>query len=346
MFGKLFGKFSRDLGIDLGTANTLVYVKGKGIVINEPSFVAINHRTNEILTVGKEAKEMLGKTPPHISISRPLVKGVISDFDITEKMLKYFVDRVHEDSFLITPRPSMVIGVPLQITEVERKAVEDAALGGSAREVHLVEEPMAAAIGARLPIEDAIGNMIVDIGGGTTEIAVISLSGVVVWKSIPIAGDEMNKNIVQYARDALSLSLGERYAELLKMRIGAVTELSEPLEIEMRGRDLLSGLPKEILVTDSEIREAISRSTQTIVENVKESLEMTPPELVADIYERGIILVGGGALLRGLDKLIEKETGIQVRIADDPLTCVVRGTGILLESPELLRTIALPKAAE
>jgi len=261
-------------------------------------------------------------------------------------MLRYFIDRVHQDGFTIVPRPRIVIGVPLEITEVERKAVEDAAVSAGAREVFLVESPMAAAIGARLPIEDAIGNMVVDIGGGKTEIAVISLSGVVTWKSLPIAGEELNKNIVQYARDTFNLLLGEHASEQIKAAIGSAKELEEPLEIEMRGRDLLSGLPKEIIVNDSQIREAIQRSVKVIVDNIKATLEQTPPELVADIYERGIVLTGGGALLKDLDKVIAEHAEIPVRIADDPLTCVVRGCGMLLESPDLLKTIAVPSSYE
>jgi rod shape-determining protein MreB len=346
MLNGIFGKFSKDLGIDLGTSSTRVYVKDKGIVINEPSVVALNTRTNQILAVGKEAKEMVGKAPSYILTSKPLVKGIISDFEVTEKMLRYFIEKVHHDGFTLVPRPRIVIGVPLEITEVERKAVEDAALSAGAREVFLVESPMAAAVGARLPIEEAIGNMIVDIGGGKTEIAVISLRGVVTWKSIAIAGEEMNKNIVQYARDTFNLLLGERAAENIKVSIGSAAELETPLEFEMRGRDLLTGLPKEIVITDAQIREAIQRSVRVIVDNIKATLEQTPPELVADIYERGIVLSGGGALLKELDKVISKAAEIPVRIADDPLTCVVRGNGILLESPELLKTIALPSAHE
>ncbi|OGL73690.1 rod shape-determining protein [Candidatus Uhrbacteria bacterium RIFCSPHIGHO2_02_FULL_57_19] len=346
MFQRLLGKFSRDLGIDLGTANTLVYVREKGIIINEPSVVALNTRTGQILAVGRGAREMVGKTPSHIQTVRPLLKGVISDFEVTEKMLHYFIDRVHADAKGITPRPRVIVGVPLEITEVERKAVEDAVLSAGAREVYLIEEPMAAAIGARLPIEDAVGNMIVDIGGGTTEIAVISLGGVVVWKSIPVAGDEMNKNIVQYARDNFSLVLGERIAEDIKIKIGSAAELEEPLEVEMRGRDMISGLPREIIVGDAQIREALAKSVNAIVENIKSTLEITPPELVADIYERGMILSGGGALLKGLDRRIAQITQIPVRIADDPLTAVVRGTGILLENLDLLKTIAIPSAQD
>src|SRR3989339_533619 len=344
MLDKFFGKFSKDLGIDLGTSHTLVYSKEGGIIINEPSIVAVNIRTDQILAVGKDAKDMLGKTPPHISITKPLQKGVISDFEVTEKMLKYFIDKAYTDSFTFAPRPRIVIGVPLETTEVERKAIEDAALSAGARKVYLVENPLLAALGARLPLSESLGMMVVDIGGGTTEIAVMSLAGVVTWKSLDIAGDEMNKNIIQYARDSFNLLVGERIAERLKMRIGTAIEPDEPLEIEMRGRDLLTGLPKEIIINDTQIREAIHRSVKTIVENIKATLETTPPELVADIYERGIVLTGGGALLRGMDVLISRQAAIPVRVADDPLTCVVRGAGLLLEDPELLKDISLPSA--
>lgn len=346
MLNKLLGRFSKDLGIDLGTSNTLVYSKDGGIVINEPSIVAVNTRTDQILSVGKDAKDMLGKTPPHIQITKPLSKGVISDFEVTEKMLKYFIDKVHDESFTFVPRPSVVIGVPLETTEVERKAIEDAALSAGARKVHLVENPLLAALGARLPLSEAVGMMVVDIGGGTTEIAVMSLAGVVTWKSLDVAGEEMNKNIIQYARDSFNLLLGERIAERLKMRIGSAVEPEESMEIEMRGRDLLTGLPKEIIINDSQIREALARSVRTIVENIKATLETTPPELVADIYERGIVLTGGGALLRGMDTLISRQAAIPVRVADDPLTCVVRGAGLLLEDPQLLKDISLPSATE
>jgi rod shape-determining protein MreB and related proteins len=346
MFNKILGRFSKDLGIDLGTSHTLVYSKDGGIVVNEPSFVAINTRTDQILSVGKDAKSMLGKTPPHIRISRPLSKGVISDFEVTEKMLKFFIDKVHDESFTIVPRPSVVIGVPLETTEVERKAVEDAVLSAGARKVHLVENPMLAALGARLPLADAVGMMVVDIGGGTTEIAVMSLAGVVTWKSLDIAGDEMNKNIIHYARDTFNLLLGERIAERLKMRIGTAMPPEEPMEIEMRGRDLLTGLPKEIMINDTQVREAIHRSVRTIVDNIKATLETTPPELVADIYERGIVLTGGGALLKGLDQLISRQAEIPVRVAEDPLTCVVRGAGMLIDNEEFLKDITLPSATE
>lgn len=344
MLNKLLGRFSKDLGIDLGTSHTLVYSRDGGIVVNEPSVVAINTRTDQILAVGIDAKDMLGKTPPHIQISRPLQKGVIADFEVAEKMLKYFIDKVHRESFTIVPRPRIVIGVPLETTEVERKAIEDAALSAGAREVFMVENPMLAAMGSRLPLSDSVGMMIVDIGGGTTEIAVMSLAGVVTWKSLAIAGDEMNKNIMQYARDVFNLHLGERVSEKVKIRIGTAITQEEPLEMEMRGRDLLSGLPKEIIVNDTQMREALQRSVTTIVENIKATLETTPPELVADIYERGIVLTGGGALLRGLDILVSREAAIPVRIAEDPLTAVVRGAGMLLENELLLKDIALPSS--
>ncbi|OGL95157.1 rod shape-determining protein [Candidatus Uhrbacteria bacterium RIFOXYB12_FULL_58_10] len=344
MFNKLFGKFSKDLGIDLGTSNTRVFVREKGIMINEPSVVAVNTRTDQILAVGMDARDMLGKTPPHIITTRPLSKGVISDFEVAEKMLKYFIDRVHTESFTIVPRPRIVIGVPLETTEVERKAIEDAALSAGAREVALVETPMISAIGARLPISESVGMMVVDIGGGTTEIAVLSLGGVVTWKSMPIAGEELNRNVVQYARDVFNLLLGERVAEQIKIRIGSAVEQTEPLTMEMRGRDLITGLPKEIIVNDGQIREALHRSVATIVQNIKATLEVTPPELVADIYERGIVMTGGGSLLRGLDQLIARQAEIPVRVAEDPLTCGVRGAGALLENDLLLKDLALPSA--
>jgi rod shape-determining protein MreB len=279
-------------------------------------------------------------------VVKPLTKGVISDFEVTEKMLKFFIDRIHRDSKTLIPRPRVVIGVPPEITEVERKAVEDAVFSAGAREVSLVEEPMLAAIGARLPVAESIGTLIVDIGGGTTDIAVISLAGVVVWKSLSIAGDELNKNIMTYSRDVFNLLLGERQADLVKIRIGSAMPQDEVLSMEMRGRDLLTGLPREIIVNDTQIRDAINRSVRTIVESVKATLEITPPELVADIYERGIVLTGGGALLRGFDKLLSHEAAIPVRVADDPLTCVVRGAGLLLENEELLQEVSLPSSRE
>lgn len=346
MLNKFFGRFSEDIGIDLGTENTLLFVKGKGIVINEPSIVSINERTNQIVAVGHAAKDMLGKTPPHIRTSRPLTKGVVSDFEVTEKMLKYFIDKIHDESFNLIPRPRVIIGVPLEITEVERKAVEDAVINAGAREVILVEEPLAAAIGARLPISESVGNMIVDIGGGTTEIAVISLNGIVTWKSLTVAGEEMTKNITQYIRDVFNLLVGDKVSEQVKCRIGTAISQLEPIEIEMRGRDLLTGLPKEILVSDGQIREALHKSVRLIIEDIKTTLESTPPELVADIYERGITLCGGGALLTGLDQIIARETEVPVKIADDPLTTVARGTGSLLDDEMLLNDIALPSTSD
>lgn len=346
MFKQWLGKLSKDLGIDLGTANTLVFSQEKGIVINEPSVVAINTRTGQILAVGRDARNMIDKTPAHIVTTRPLVKGVISDFEVTEKMLKYFIDAVHQETFTLVPRPRVVIGVPLEITEVERKAVEDAALSAGAREVFLVEEPMAAAIGARLPVMEAVGNMVVDIGGGTTEIAVVSLGGVVTWKALHVAGDEFNHNIVQYARDQFGLLVGNKIAEDVKMKIGSAASLDEPAVVPLRGRDLVSGLPREVAVNDYQIREALHRSVRTVIDHVKATLELTPPELVADIYERGILLCGGGALLRGLDQAMAKEIQIPVRIADDPMTCVVRGAGALLDAHALLKEIALPSASD
>ena len=342
MLGKFFDKFGKHIGIDLGTANTLVFVKDKGIVISEPSVVAINLRTEQILAVGKEAKMMMGKTPPYIAVTRPLIHGVISDFEVTEKMLKYFIEKVHRDGFSFATRPRVIIGVPLDITEVERKAVEDATFSAGARQVHLVEQVMAAAIGARLPIEEAVASMVVDIGGGTTDIAVISLGGAVTWKSLQVAGDEMNKNIVQYARDHYNLLVGERYAEELKIKIGSASPFAESRECALRGRDLLNGLPHEITINDEEVREALHRSVRAIIDNIKAVLEITPPELVADIHERGLVLTGGGALLSGLDRALAEATEIPVRLADDPITCVVRGSGILLERPDLLEIIQIP----
>ncbi|MBU0646868.1 MAG: rod shape-determining protein [Patescibacteria group bacterium] len=342
MFNKFFGKFSKDLGIDLGTTNTLVYTPEKGIIINEPSVVAINMRTDEILAVGTEAKKMLGKTPSHIQVIKPLVDGVISDFEVTEKMLKYFIDKVHSEYFTLIPRPRVVIGIPLDITEVEKKAVEDAAKSAGAREVFLIEQSMAAAVGTRFEVTNPTATMIVDIGGGTTEIAVISLGGVVTWKTLRLAGNALDNDIIQYVREEFNILIGEQVAENVKIRIGSVAPLKETLTMALRGRDLINGLPKEVIITDTHIREAMSKITNQIIENIKITLETTPPELVADIYEHGIVLTGGGALLRNLDKEIAQATKIPVRIADDPLTCVARGTGILLTDQELLKKILSP----
>ena len=343
-FGDIWGAFSKDLGIDLGTANTLIFARGQGVVVNEPSVVAVNVRNGQILAVGHDARAMLGKTPPHVQVTRPLQRGIIADFEVTEKMLRYFFEKLHRETTAFLPRPRVIVGVPLDVTEVERKAVGDATLSAGAREVHLVEEPMAAAIGAGMPISDPVGNMIIDIGGGTTEIAIISLNGVVTAKSVPVAGDELNRNIIQYARDVFNLLLGERVAEDIKIAIGSASDPIEPIETPMRGRDLLSGLPREIIVTDGQIREAIARSVRTIVDHVKSILEVTPPELVADIYRRGIVLTGGGALLRGMDRAISQGTGLPVRMTDDPLMAVVRGTGMLLEDRKLLHDVELPLA--
>ncbi|MCR4323021.1 MAG: rod shape-determining protein [Candidatus Azambacteria bacterium] len=333
MIDKFFGYFSKDLGIDLGTANTLVYVHSKGIVINEPSVVAVNQKTGQILSIGEAAKAMIGRTPAHVTATRPLVNGVISDFEVTEQMLRYFIDKVHKgNSFMVIPRPRVVIGIPSQITEVEKRAVEDAARNAGAREVFLVEEPVAAAIGARMPIQDAVGSMIVDMGGGTTDIAVLSLGGVVVSKNLKIAGDKLNEDIVRYARDEYKLLIGEMAAERVKISIGSAYQLDEELEDILRGRDLITGLPKEVTVTNEEIRKAMAHSVSTLATAVRAAVEMTPPELVADLIKNGIVLTGGGSLLRGLDTLIEEETKIPVRIAEDPLTSVVIGTGIILEN--------------
>lgn len=346
MFAKLVGKLSHDLGIDLGTKNTLVYVTDKGIVINEPSVVAINKRTNEILEVGEAANRMVGKTPGHIEAIKPLVDGVISDFEVTEKMLKYFINKVHQENFVLIPRPRVVIGIPLDLTEVERKAVEDAAKSAGARKVYLIEEAMAAAIGAHLPVTEATATMVVDIGGGSTEIAVISLGGVVTWKSLRLAGNEFDNNIIEYIREEFNILIGEQIAENIKVKIGSAMPLDEPKEMEVRGRDLITGLPKAMIVNDIQVREAIGRTISKIVENIKTILETTPPELVSDIYERGIFLSGGGALLRGLDKAISLAAKIPVKIAEDPLTCVVRGTGYLLGNKELLEKVVLPSTTE
>ncbi|MDP4000117.1 MAG: rod shape-determining protein [bacterium] len=339
IFDEFLGYFSRDIGIDLGTANTLVYVRGRGIVINEPSVVAVNKQTNQILAIGNEAKKMVGRTPAHIVATRPLVDGVVSDFEVTEQMLKYFIEKVHKEGFTIFPRPRVVIGIPSGVTEVERRAVEDAAQSAGARSVYLIEEPMAAAIGARMPVQEATGSLIVDIGGGTSEMAVLSLGGVVMSRSIRTAGDQFNADIIKFARDEFNLHLGERTAEEIKISIGSAWPLDKPREAEMRGRDLVSGLPKAVRVNDEQIRNATRRSVTAIVDGVKQTIEETPPELVADILDRGVVLAGGGALLRGIDKLIAEQTKIPVYIADEPLTTVVRGTGLVLEDLDQLKDV-------
>lgn len=344
--GVFFGHLSKDVGIDLGTANTLVYVKGRGIVINEPSVVAVNKRTGQILAIGKEAKKMVGKTPGHIVATRPLVDGVISDFEVTEQMLRYFIEKVHTESFSLIPRPRVLIGIPSGVTEVEKRAVIDAAVSAGAREAYLIDEPMAAAIGAKLPVTDAAGNMIVDIGGGTSEIAVISLGGVVVARSLRVAGDEMNEDIIRYMRDECNLLIGEKTAEDVKIMIGSAFPLKQPLEMAVRGRDLVTGIPREVRVNDAQVREALSHSIRIIVNNVRTIIEETPPELLADIMQKGIILAGGGSLIRGLDKYIANETEIPVRMMEDPLTAVVRGTGVVLENLDSLRDVLVENGTE
>lgn len=338
---RFFSHLSQDIGIDLGTANTLVYVRGRGIVINEPSVVAVNQRTGQILAIGREAKKMVGKTPGHIVATRPLVDGVVSDFEVTQQMLRYFINRVNRDRFAFLRRPLVLIGIPSGVTEVEKRAVIEAGLNAGARQVFLIDEPMAAAIGARLPVTDAAGNMVVDIGGGTTEIAVISLGGVVLSRSLRVAGDEMNEDIVRYSRDEFNILIGERTAEDVKIAIGSAYPQRERLTYAIRGRDLVSGLPKEVVANDEHIREALSRSIRIIVNNIKTIVEETPPELLADIMQRGIILAGGGSLIRGMDKLIANQTGMPVRMMEDPLTAVVRGTGIVLDDMDRLKDVLI-----
>lgn len=335
------GFFSNDIGIDLGTATTLVFVKGEGVVLCEPSVVAIEKDTNRPIAVGEEAKKMLGRTPGNIIAIRPMKDGVISDFEVTEAMLKYFIRKVNGGKKFISP--AMVIAIPSGITAVEKRAVRDSAERAGARSVELVEEPKAAAIGVGLPVEEAAGNMIVDIGGGTTEFAVISMGGLVYAKSIRIAGDEMDLAIIEYLRKTYNLMTGERTAEEIKIRIGSAYPLEEELNMDVRGRDLISGLPKTISITSIEVREALTDPVQAIVDASKTTLEQTPPELSADLLDRGIVMAGGGSLLRGLDKRIAEETGLPVHIADDPLTAVVLGTGQMLTMPaRFRRRIAVP----
>ncbi|MBI3522198.1 MAG: rod shape-determining protein [Chloroflexi bacterium] len=333
MLDELLGLFSRDIGIDLGTANTLVHVRGRGIVISEPSVVAKDLRNGNILAVGAEAKRMVGRTPASIVAIRPLKDGVISDFDMTELMIRHFIHKVHRGVALFA-RPRVIIGIPSGVTEVEKRAVQDAAISAGARWARLVEEPMAAAIGAGLPVNEPSGSMIVDIGGGTTEVAVTSLGGIVIARSIRIGGDEMDQDIVSYARREFNLLMGERTAEDIKIAVGSAYPLDEEVTTFFRGRDLLTGLPRSIEVTSAQIREAINPSVQQIVDAVKDTIEETPPELVADVMDQGIYLAGGGALLRGLDTRISEATQMAVHIADDPLTCVARGTGRVLEELE------------
>ena len=335
----LFSLFSSDLAIDLGTANTLVFAKGKGIVVNEPSIVAINKNTGEVEAVGKEAKEMLGRTPGNIVAIKPMKDGVIADFKVTERMLNYFIQKAHGRKMLVHPR--IVIGVPSEITQVEKRAVMDSAYRAKASEVHLVEQAMVAAIGAGLPITEPSGNMIVDIGGGTTDVAVISLSGIVYSRSVRVAGNEMDDAVMQFMKRKYNLLIGERTAEAIKMEVGSAYPLDKPLTMDIKGRNLIEGVPRTISINDSEIREALGECVATIINAIRVALERTPPELSADISDRGIVLTGGGALLKNLDRRIREETGLPVSIAEDPLASVVLGTGRMLTDFKLLRRIAI-----
>jgi len=387
MFNKFLSRISQDIAIDLGTATSLVYVRGRGIVIQEPSVVAINQKTGQVLAIGEEAKKMVGRTPAHIIATRPLVSGVISDFEVTEQMLRYFIDKVDKKRFFLNSRPRVIVGIPCGVTEVEKKAVRDATENAGARKVFLIEEPMAAAIGARLQIQEAGGNFIVDIGGGTTEVAVISLGGIVMAKSLRIAGDKLNEDIIHFAQNEYKLLIGERTAEEIKIGIGSAcvlknskssshtsdtrarrsqatgedeTLVSSPTqaqrrvenngcslskngnakrEMPMRGRNLVTGLPEEITVTEEEIRKAMEKSVRLIIEEIKSTIEETPPELLADIMSRGIQMAGGGSLLRGIDFLVAKETKIPTKIIEDPMTAVVRGAGMVLENLDELSDI-------
>ena len=344
MFEKLKHKFhsvlSSDIGIDLGTANTLVYMKGKGVVVNEPSVVAVNKKTGRVVAVGKQAKDMVGRTPMHIEAVRPVVDGLISDFEVTEEMLAYLLNRAQEgDRKLLGPR--VVVGVPSGITNVEIRAVRDAATNAGAREVHIVEEPMAAAIGIRLPIHEAGGNMLIDIGGGTCDIVVLSLGGIVQSKNVRVAGDKLNSDIIAYIRTEFKILIGERAAEDLKISIGSVYEGETPLEATVRGRDLVTGLPREVVITDADIREAISHSIGQLIEAAREVLETTPPEVLADVMQNGVYLTGGGALIKGLPEILQEMLKLPIHVADNPLLAVVRGTGIILEDINAYRDILI-----
>ena len=339
IFDSLFGWFSNDLAIDLGTANTLVFAKGKGIVLREPSVVAVHAESKKVLAVGHDAKQMLGRTPGSIIALRPMKDGVIANFEYTEAMIRYFIHKVHNRKTLVMPQ--VIVAVPSGITQVEKRAVRDSAVSAGARSVFLIEEPMAAAIGVGLPIESPSGNMILDIGGGTTEVAVISLSGVVYSKSVRVAGDEIDEAIVTYLKRKYNLLIGERMAEEVKMNIGSAYPLEEPLTMEVKGRDLVAGIPKTILISDEEIREAISEVITVIIDAVKTALERTPPELAADIVDKGIVLAGGGALIKGMDILLREQTGLPIIVAEDPLSSVAIGTGRTLEEPDLLKRVAI-----
>jgi len=342
---KLRRILSHDIGIDLGTANTLVYVRGQGIVIAEPSVVAVNQKTGQVVAVGGEAKEMLGRTPAHIVAVRPMVEGVISDFEVTEELVSYLLGKAQESQKKIFG-PRVLVGVPSGITNVEIRAVRDAVKNAGAGEVHIVEEPMAAAIGMRLPIKSPVGNMVVDIGGGTSDIAVLSLGGVVRSKNLHIAGDRFNNDIISYIRNQFKILIGEKTAENVKHAIGSVLHGPIPLETRVKGRDLITGLPREVVVTDTDIREALSPSIEALIEAMKEVLESTPPEILSDVMSRGIYLAGGGALIQGLAQLIENEVNILVHVTSDPLTAVARGTGVILEDLESFRDILVENEDE
>ena len=340
LFG--FGKMTKDMGIDLGTANTLVYIKGQGIVVREPSVVAIRDDSKEVLAVGEEAKRMIGRTPGNIVAIRPMKDGVIADFDVTQSMLSYFIQKAAAKKGVVSPR--IAICVPFGVTEVEKRAIEEAARTAGAKDAFLIEEPMAAAIGAGLRIEEPEGNMVVDIGGGTSEIAIISLGGIVTAKSIRLGGDELDEAIVNYVKKEYSLMIGERTAEDVKIRIGSAYKEGEEMEMEIRGRDLISGLPKTMQISSSEVRDALRDPVNSIVDGIKSTLEKTPPELASDIMENGIMLTGGGALLKGLDKLVKEETGMPVKIAENPLDCVAIGTGKSVEDQEIFEKVLMMNA--
>ena len=335
----ILGLFSNDLAIDLGTANTLVYVKGKGIALREPSVVTVQKESKHVLAVGSEAKAMVGRTPENIMAIRPMKDGVIANFEITEAMLRYFIQKVHNRKTFVRPR--MVICVPSGITQVERRAVRDSAENAGAREVYLIEEPMAAAIGVGLPVEEPGGSMVVDIGGGTTEVAVISLAGIVYAQSVRVGGDEMDEAIISYIKRNYNLLIGERTAEEIKIQVGSAYEIGEKKTLEIKGRDLVAAIPKTVRITDEEVRESLSEPVSAIVETVRGALERTPPELAADIVDRGIVLAGGGGLLRGIDVLLKEETGLPVTVAEDPLSAVVMGTGKVLDELDLLGKLAV-----
>ena len=338
MFSWLLGYFSNDIGIDLGTANTLVYVKDRGIVLREPSVVAIQQGTNRVLAVGEEAKRMLGRTPGNIVAIRPMKAGVIADFEVTEAMLRYFIRKAHNRKWVVRPR--IIISVPSGITEVEKRAVKDSATHAGAREVYLIEEPMAAAIGVGLPVQEPAGNMIVDMGGGTTEVAIISLAGIVLSRSVRVGGDEMDEAIVQYLKRVYNLMIGERTAEEIKITIGSAYPLGEEMSTEVKGRDLVAGLPKTLTITSEEIREALQEPVSAIVEAIRITLERCPPELSSDLVDRGIVLAGGTSQLRGMDKLIAEQTGLPVHVAEDPLSAVAEGTGVVLHELNFLRKVS------